>query len=202
MVVDDPVGQTPSISVLRAVQLGMGLAQEHAVVLCTTLGATMEVPGVTLRTLSGLKLRSYAGLASLTIATRTAAGRLPYARTGRLCVDLGAFLPSDFLAADSQGTFCGPAPASGEYLRLTNAGLRLGDFFLCASEDDRPSWLGALAAAGRIRPSLYDADPKLRRLLDVAPLANSIATDNLAPKIPDTVRRYCESPWRNPRPGR
>lgn len=198
MVVDDPVGQSPSISVARAVQLGMGLAQEHAVVLCSTLGATVELPGVTLKTLSGLELRSYAGLASLTIATRTAAGRLPYARRGRLCVDLGAFLPSDFLAADSQGAPSGAAPGLGEYLRLTNTGLRLGDFFLCASEDDRPNWLGALGAAGRIRASLYDADPKLRRLLDVAPLDNSVNVDRPCSRLPDTVRRYCESPWRNP----
>jgi len=47
--------------------------------------------------------------------------------------------------------------------------LRRGDFFLCASEQQRDYWLGMLTAAGRLNPHTYDADPALRRLVDVVP---------------------------------
>jgi GT2 family glycosyltransferase/glycosyltransferase involved in cell wall biosynthesis len=55
------------------------------------------------------------------------------------------------------------------HLDVLNAQLRAGDFFLCASEKQRDYWLGMLAANNRINPQLYDADPTLRRLIDVVP---------------------------------
>ncbi|MEA2618544.1 MAG: hypothetical protein QOE72_4327 [Chloroflexota bacterium] len=47
--------------------------------------------------------------------------------------------------------------------------LRQGDYFLCASEKQRDYWLGMLTAAGRLNPHTYDADPTLRRLIEVVP---------------------------------
>ncbi len=55
-----------------------------------------------------------------------------------------------------------------EYQALLAEQLRLGDFFLCASERQRDYWLGALAALGRINPDTYDGTD-LRRLIDVVP---------------------------------
>ncbi|WP_026455165.1 glycosyltransferase family 2 protein, partial [Saccharomonospora iraqiensis] len=52
---------------------------------------------------------------------------------------------------------------------VLDAQLARGDFFLCASERQRHLWLGHLAAAGRLSPRLYDADPTTRSLLAVAP---------------------------------
>ncbi len=49
------------------------------------------------------------------------------------------------------------------------AAMRLGDFFICASERQRDWWLGLLEAHGRINPATYAADPSLRRLVDVVP---------------------------------
>jgi glycosyltransferase involved in cell wall biosynthesis len=46
---------------------------------------------------------------------------------------------------------------------------RIGDFFVCASERQRDWWLGLLEASGRINPATFDADPSLRRLVDVVP---------------------------------
>lgn len=56
-----------------------------------------------------------------------------------------------------------------EHLTVLNAQLRAGDFFLCASERQRDFWLGMLAANNRLNPRTYDADPTLRRLIDVVP---------------------------------
>ncbi|UCC65357.1 MAG: glycosyltransferase [Anaerolineae bacterium] len=53
--------------------------------------------------------------------------------------------------------------------RAMNNQLLQGDFFICASEEQRDYWLGALSALGRIAPYTYDADPTLRALIDVVP---------------------------------
>lgn len=47
--------------------------------------------------------------------------------------------------------------------------LAVGDFLMCATERQRDLYLGALLAGGQITPTLTDADPTLRRLLDVVP---------------------------------
>ena len=44
-----------------------------------------------------------------------------------------------------------------------------GDFFLCASEAQRMFYLGALLAAGRLNPELFENDPELKSLLAIAP---------------------------------
>ena len=46
---------------------------------------------------------------------------------------------------------------------------RMGDFFVCASERQRDWWLGQLEASGRLNPATIDADPSLRKLVDVVP---------------------------------
>ena len=47
--------------------------------------------------------------------------------------------------------------------------LHRGDFFLCASAAQRAFFLGMLMAVGRANPVLYDDDPTLRSLIDIAP---------------------------------
>ena len=49
------------------------------------------------------------------------------------------------------------------------AALATGDGFICASEQQRDLWLGALGAAGRLDPERYRADPTFRSLIDVVP---------------------------------
>lgn len=47
--------------------------------------------------------------------------------------------------------------------------LARGDFFLCASEAQRQFYLGALLAAGRLNPALFESDPELKTLIGIAP---------------------------------
>jgi GT2 family glycosyltransferase/glycosyltransferase involved in cell wall biosynthesis len=54
-----------------------------------------------------------------------------------------------------------------------NDQLRRGDFFMCASEEQRHFWLGQLAAVGRLNPDIYDRDSSLNNLLAVAPFGLS-----------------------------
>lgn len=56
------------------------------------------------------------------------------------------------------------------YQALTEALLRRGDFFFCATETQRDYWLGALTAAGRITPALArSVDRDLRGFIDLVP---------------------------------
>jgi len=54
-----------------------------------------------------------------------------------------------------------------------NRDLRRGDFFMCASEEQRHFWLGQLAGMKRLNPANYDRDSSLRSLLDVCPFGMS-----------------------------
>ena len=65
--------------------------------------------------------------------------------------------------------------------------LREGDFFLCASEQQRLFYIGFLTAAGRINPSSLKEDHDLRRLIDTVPFG---VPKELPPYRPylDTVR--------------
>jgi GT2 family glycosyltransferase/glycosyltransferase involved in cell wall biosynthesis len=60
------------------------------------------------------------------------------------------------------------ARSSGD-LAILNEQLRVGDFFICASERQRDFWLGALGSMGRLSPEAYCHDPTFRSLLDVVP---------------------------------
>lgn len=50
-----------------------------------------------------------------------------------------------------------------------NLQLLIADHVLCANERQRDSYIGVLGALGRLTPALYDKDPSLRGLIDVAP---------------------------------
>jgi hypothetical protein len=56
-----------------------------------------------------------------------------------------------------------------EGVAVLQTAFQAGDFFLCASEEQRDLWLGLLMAQGRVNHLNYDADPTLRRLIDVVP---------------------------------
>lgn len=57
--------------------------------------------------------------------------------------------------------------AAANHLLVTQ--LRLGDFFLAASERQRDFWLGALATLGRINGGIYEADNTLENFIALAP---------------------------------
>jgi glycosyltransferase involved in cell wall biosynthesis len=50
-----------------------------------------------------------------------------------------------------------------------NLQLRVADYVLCANERQRDGYVGVLGSLGRLTPRVYDEDPTLRRLIDVAP---------------------------------
>jgi hypothetical protein len=62
-----------------------------------------------------------------------------------------------------------------DHATLMNSLVR-GDFFLCASEAQRMFYLGAMLAAGRLNPELFESDPELESLIAIAPFGVPPAT--------------------------
>lgn len=54
--------------------------------------------------------------------------------------------------------------------------LRIGDFFLCATDRQRDLWLGALLATNRVNPLTVEQDRLLRRLIALVPFGVSAAS--------------------------
>lgn len=74
---------------------------------------------------------------------------------------LDLYAGADLAAAEAQ---------HAQYQALTEAQLRRGDFFFCATEAQRDYWLGALTGVGRINPGVARAtDRDLRELIDLVP---------------------------------
>ncbi|MBA2385066.1 MAG: glycosyltransferase family 4 protein, partial [Actinobacteria bacterium] len=88
----------------------------------------------------------------------------------RTIYDLYAPLTLEQLALDAREV---PTSYRGVMARLNNltqeVALATGDAFVCASEQQRDFWLGALTSAGRLDHELYERDPSLRTLIDVVP---------------------------------
>ena len=95
-----------------------------------------------------------------------------------------------------------------ESVSARSPGLRVGDFFVCATEEERDSWLQVLLASGRIsRRARRNGD--LRRLIDVVGPArqrqdgtDGCCTTDAPPdweRMVDPLRLYCTSTSRRPR---
>lgn len=95
----------------------------------------------------------------------------PFLRGGpaALVVDLYDPFPLETLVAMTDAPMARRTSLQDDQVEVLVEQIRDGDLFLCASERQRDYWLGALTALGRINPRTYDADPTLRRLLDVVP---------------------------------
>jgi len=86
-----------------------------------------------------------------------------------LVVDLYDPFPLEYLASVAVDSTPGKFPPWDEVLGTIVEQVRLGDFFMCASERQRDMWTGALTMLGRINSATYEADPSLRSLIDVVP---------------------------------
>lgn len=86
-----------------------------------------------------------------------------------IVVDLYDPFHLEFLASVSLDPEPGKFPPWPEVLGTLVEQIRVGDFFLCASERQRDLWTGALSVLNRINLATYEQDPTLRSLVDVVP---------------------------------
>jgi glycosyltransferase involved in cell wall biosynthesis len=84
-------------------------------------------------------------------------------------VDLWAPFILENLEVFSGGSLESQMAMHRRSVAVANEQLRVGDFFVCASEKQRDFWLGMLAANARLNPYIYAQDPTFHRLLAVVP---------------------------------
>ena len=171
----------------RYVQMGRALKASVRVLIGTLDATSIGQPGVPIVEYSSEQsLRTLVDSSTLALVPGTLFDTFPSLAqtTTRLIVDLS------------------------ESVNARSPGLRMGDFFVCATEESRESWLRVLLASGRIsRRARRNGD--LRRLIDVVGPARQrrhgtdgcLTTDPLPDweRAVDPIRLYCTSTSRHPR---
>ena len=178
VIASDTIGERMAGSGIRYWNLARVVGAQQPVTLATPNVTTLEAPaGVTITPYGAADAsEDECGTSLATLIERhdvVVAQHLPYLYTD------AAILNSRYLVVDLYAPwvlekleYARLDPDRGEPNRkddvaILNRLLSLGDFFICASERQRDFWLGALAAAGRLRLEHVTADPSLRTLVDV-----------------------------------
>ena len=158
---------------IRCFELGRSLAADGHQVTLVGVGATdLTSPGLTVMgELGPSALDHLAGSQDLIFLEGLSLVRYPSLAQVRvpLVVDLYDPFP---IALLGQEEHLGMAQREREDSQIRGAVrdlLRLGDYFVCASETQRDLWLGSLLAEGRLNPRSWSDDPTFRRLIDVVP---------------------------------
>ncbi len=172
----DIVASTMAGPGIRAWELARALAHEHQVTLAvpreTDLASSefVIVPYATER--HDLVLARLLLQADLAIIQGSVVEGYPELLETRIPLAIDLYDPLlieglDIVAGQDSAAI---ASQFARYQRLTEAQLRRGDFFFCATERQRDYWLGALTAAGRITPDLVSpSDRELRTIIDLVP---------------------------------
>ncbi|HEY7268696.1 MAG TPA: hypothetical protein VH951_02600, partial [Dehalococcoidia bacterium] len=104
------------------------------------------------------------------VAQYVRASALPFVIGKRLVLDFFANFVAEWLELWlERPDHPGRIASMDSNRRYLNLQLSQADLVLAANARQRNLWLGALAAMGRVTPGAYDADPSLRKLIDVAP---------------------------------
>ncbi len=166
----DVLGERMAGPAIRAVELSRVLAEEHDVTLAGPNDCSVDLG---LRTVKYMHpdLPGLAAAADVAIVGGLTVALCPaLAQAGvPLVVDVYAPFTLENLQLFSSRDMPVRIDDSEGLLRALLLQLRLGDYFLCASEKQRDFWMGMLHAAGRLNPHNYDLDPSLRALVDVVP---------------------------------
>ncbi len=86
-----------------------------------------------------------------------------------IAVDLYDPFQLEYLASVALDPTPGKFPPWEDVLGTIVEQVRVGDFFMCASERQRDMWIGALSVLNRVNSQTYEADHTLRSLIDVVP---------------------------------
>ncbi|MPZ17062.1 MAG: glycosyltransferase [Luteitalea sp.] len=166
---------------IRALEMGRALASVARVTIAAPTGTTLRdgrcsiVPYDENRPIGLGKL---AEEADIVLAWGFAFTKFPYLSTLLVPIVVDLYCPftlehlEQHGAEMRSGTEARTAQiehAARQILAVQNHQLGIGDFFICASEQQRDFWIGALHTAGRVNPRTISADASLRALIDVVP---------------------------------
>jgi glycosyltransferase involved in cell wall biosynthesis len=156
---------------IRSYHIAEQLAGEHDVTLISTARCDISHPRFQCRYAAWSSLRSAVGRAEVVIFQGFVSYHAPWLLRSDKILVIDLYDPMHFEQLEQLKDRTPPERRATHDLtiRVLNEQLVRGDFFLCASEEQRHLWLGQLAAFGRVSPENYNADPSLRTLLAVCP---------------------------------
>jgi hypothetical protein len=156
---------------IRAYHIAEQLCARHDVTLISTARCDTSHSGFACRYAAWPALRRAVGAAEVVILQGFVSYHAPWLLHGDkiLVIDLYDPMHLEQLEQLRDRTPLERRATHDLTVRVLNEQAVRGDFFLCASEEQRHLWLGQLAAFGRVSPENYDPDPSLRSLLAVCP---------------------------------
>lgn len=175
---------------IRAWEISSYLAPDHDVRLVTFAECTRAGDGFRTERIGVPDFREVVDWAEVVILQGYVAATFPWLREADvvLVVDLYDPFHIESLEVQRDHDLAARDASLASALRELDAQVSRGDVFLCASARQRDLWIGHLAAAGRINPLTYDADPGLAELVRLVPFGISdVAPRRVAPAIKGVV---------------
>ncbi|WP_182353691.1 glycosyltransferase family 4 protein [Flaviflexus huanghaiensis] len=156
---------------IRVWEMAGMLAREHDVTVLTFAEAGRTSPNFSLEATKVADFESDLGTPDVVIIQGYLVHTFPWLgeRDFKLVVDLYDPFHLESLGVEKHRPMPDREHALQHAINELSAQIRIGDFFLCASETQRSLWIGHLAALGRVNPRTYDADGSLWSLIDLAP---------------------------------
>jgi glycosyltransferase involved in cell wall biosynthesis len=171
VVTDEPLTERLAGPGIRALAIATELGAEHDVRLVSTRACRLTRPGIDCREVPYRGLRAEVRWSDVVVLQGYVLQSAPWlADSGKaLVVDLYDPLHLEQLAMGDSAEGGRRDANVAATVRVLDTQIMCGDFFLCASEQQRHFWLGHLAALGRLNVTNYDADPTGRSLIAVCP---------------------------------
>ena len=172
LVTDDVLTRAIAGPAIRAWNLAELLSREHDVVLATTSphcerrSETFEVEAAAPERFGELEV-----WADVIVVQGFALSRIAALQTSQKIVVVDLYDPFhlETLELSKDQRRWTREQTIGQAVRVVNEQVLRGDFFICASEEQRRFWMGHLAALGRLNSLTSGEDGSLRRLIDVVP---------------------------------
>jgi GT2 family glycosyltransferase len=175
---------------IRAYHIAETLSDEHEVKLVSTTTCTLKTNKFASQVATIEQLRDIVAWSDIVVFQGFVMHQAPWLVTSDKIIVVDIYDPMH-LEQLEQSRSEEPLARTANIAATTavlNEQLTRGDFFLCASDEQRHFWLGQLAGVGRLNPRNYDRDSSLRSLLAVSPFGLPRADpQRTRPAIKDVV---------------
>lgn len=173
VITGDPLSEKLAGPAIRAANFASQLTEDgHRVRLATLQSASIQFPGFEVVAVSTQdEMKEQEAWSEIIIVQGNALVLFPSLENTRKYLVVDVYDPMH-LEQLEQGRGLRQADWNNAILganAILNHQLRIGDFFIAASDRQLHFWLGALASLGRINSRTYTQDLSLRSLIDVVP---------------------------------
>jgi Glycosyltransferase len=168
---DDRIAPKMAGPVIRALHIAEELAREHEVRLISTRGCELTRPDFECRHVEYRNLRVEVNWADVVVIQGYVMHKAPWLRQSNKILVVDLYDPMHLEQLAMGGTLDDATRVANvrTSVQVLDEQMLRGDFFLCASEQQRHFWLGHLAALGRLNVANYDTDSSARSLIAVCP---------------------------------